>query len=205
MPSAVRPFRLWNSVTALCVPVEYRPSIVPGRAQPSFRSAAPANRSRRCPSSRRGARDSPRCNPAEVCQLCAPGATCGCRCRRRRRQAAAGPILPRALVAGLPRVRRGGRRVLRHRGRRIRRQRLYRAERNRPVADLQRIEVGPKLMKQPVRPPSMPASIAASAIFLMFRFTLPPPFRQESRPPRPATRFRMQSASPLLLAAPSSG
>ena len=59
---------------------------------------------------------------------------------RRRRQAAAGPILPRALVAGLPRVRRGGRRVLRHRGRRIRRQRLHRAERNRPVADLQRIE-----------------------------------------------------------------
>ena len=63
--------------------------------------------------------------------------------------------------------------------------------------------VGSGWMKQPVKPPSMPASIAASAIFLNFRFTRIPPFRQESRPPRPAMRFRMQSASPCRLPRPS--
>ena len=65
----------------------------------------------------------------------------GCsRARRSRRQASARPILPCALVAGAPSIRRGRRRCLRRRRRRTRRQGLHRTERNRSVGDFKRIE-----------------------------------------------------------------
>ncbi len=201
MPSAVRPFRLWNfrhgALRAGGVFAVNRAGIIAQLGQPRLQIAHVAARRADAehgitrvvilrgglPALRAPARRSP---PF--------WASSSAGCRR--------PILPCALVAGLPRVRRGGRRVLRHRGRRVRRQRLHRAERNRPVADLQRIERRIRLDEAARQAAQHARQHRRQRHFLMFRFTLLPPFRQNRVHLVQRCDFRMQSAKPLSFAAP---
>ena len=187
MPSAVRPFSLWNSVTALCVPVECLPSIVWVEAQlgqPRLQIAHVAAR-----------RADAECRVTRVVILRGGSALRARRNGRRVFLASSSARLPpdqssHVLWSLDCHVSAWGSACSAAPGSACSSSACTVPNGTVPSLICSGSSVGSGWMKQPVRLPSMPPA-SPPAPFLMFRFTLPPPFRQESRPPRPAMRFRI--------------